>query len=48
LTSPRTYWDATVRKMKQPFGATFLDEDVAAMVDYLVKIYGAERTRPLP
>jgi sulfite dehydrogenase len=44
-TSPRTYWDATVRKMKKPFGAPFPDEDVAAMVDYLVKTYGAERTR---
>lgn len=44
-TSPRTYWDATVKKMKKPFGAPFPDEDVAAIVDYLVKTYGAERTR---
>lgn len=44
-TSPRGYWDATVRKMKKPFGAPFPDEDVAAMVDYLVKTYGAERAR---
>jgi sulfite dehydrogenase len=42
--SPRTYWDATVKKMKKPFGAPFPDEDVAAIVDYLVKTYGAERT----
>jgi sulfite dehydrogenase len=41
--SSRTYWDATVRKMKKPFGAQFPDEDVPAMVDYLVKTYGAER-----
>ena len=40
---PRSYWEATVKKMKKPFGATFPDEDVAAMVDYLVKTYGAER-----
>ena len=40
--SPRAYWDATVKKMKKPFGATYPDEDTAAMVDYLVKTYGAE------
>lgn len=42
-TSARAYWDATVKKMKKPFGAPFPDEDIAAMVDYLVKTYGAER-----
>ena len=31
--------------MKKPFGAQFPDEDVPAMVDYLVKTYGAERAR---
>jgi cytochrome c5 len=41
--SNRSYWDATVRKMKKPFGAQFPDEDVPVMVDYLVKTYGAER-----
>ena len=41
--SPRGYWDATVRKMKKPFGAPFPDEDIPAMVDYLVRTYGAER-----
>ena len=41
--SPRGYWEATVKKMKKPFGAQFADEDVPAMVDYLVKTYGAER-----
>ena len=41
--STRTYWDATVKKMKKPFGAPFPDEDIGAMVDYLVKTYGAER-----
>lgn len=38
----RAYWEATVRKMKKPFGAPFPDEDIPAMVDYLVKTYGAE------
>lgn len=42
-TSSRAYWDAIVHKMKQPFGAFFPDEDIPAMVDYLVKTYGAER-----
>jgi hypothetical protein len=42
-SSSRTYWDATVKKMKKPFGAPFPDEDIGAMVDYLVKTYGAER-----
>lgn len=41
--SPRAYWEATVKKMKKPFGAQFADEDIPAMVDYLVKTYGAER-----
>ena len=44
LASPRGYWDATVKKMKKPFGAQFPDEDIPAMVDYLVKTYGAERS----
>jgi len=42
--SPRAYWEATVKKMKKPFGAQFSDADIPDMVDYLVKTYGAERT----
>ncbi len=42
-TSPRAYWDATVRKMKKPFGAPIPDEEIPAIVDYLVKTYGIER-----
>lgn len=41
-TSPRAYWDATVRKMKKPFGAPLKDDDIEPIVDYLVKTYGAE------
>jgi cytochrome c551/c552 len=41
---PRSYWDATVKKMKHPFGAQFPDADIPAMVDYLSKTYGAEST----
>lgn len=39
---PRSYWEATVKKMKKPFGAPFADEDIPAIVDYLVKTYGTE------
>src|SRR5471030_3056911 len=41
--TPRGYWEATVKKMKKPFGAQFSDDEIPAMVDYLVKTYGAER-----
>ncbi|QIL82269.1 cytochrome c [Diaphorobacter sp. HDW4A] len=41
-TSPRSYWEATVKKMKHPFGAPFPETDIPAMVDYLTKTYGAE------
>jgi mono/diheme cytochrome c family protein len=44
--SPRTYWEATVKKMQKPFGAMFPDQDVAPMVDYLSQTYGAERSQP--
>lgn len=43
-SSPRAYWEATVKKMKSPFGAPLKDEDMPAIVDYLVKTYGAERS----
>ena len=46
--SPRAYWEATVKKMKKPFGAQFDDADMPAMVDYLVKTYGAERGAAVP
>jgi sulfite dehydrogenase len=39
----RAYWENTVKRMKKPFGAPFPDEDIPAMVDYLVKVYGAEQ-----
>lgn len=42
--SPRGYWEATVKKMRASFGAQFADEDIPAIVDYLVKTYGAERS----
>jgi cytochrome c5 len=44
-TMTRAYWDTTVKKMKRPFGAPFPEADIPAMVDYLVRTYGAERPR---
>ncbi len=41
-SSPRGYWEATVKKMKTPFGAPLPDEDIAPIVEYLTKTYGAE------
>ncbi|MCU6496595.1 cytochrome c [Rugamonas sp. A1-17] len=46
--SPRAYWEATVKKMKKPFGAPFAEADIPDMVDYLVKTYGAERPPAAP
>jgi sulfite dehydrogenase len=40
--SPRHYWDATVHKMKNAFGAPVEDADIPAIVDYLTKTYGTE------
>ncbi|MDW3687735.1 c-type cytochrome [Cupriavidus sp. CV2] len=47
-SSTRAYWEATVKKMKKPFGAPLKDEDMPAMIDYLVKTYGAERGKDSP
>ncbi len=47
-TLPRSYWEATVKKMKMSFGAPFPEEDIPIMVDYLVKTYGAEQATPAP
>ncbi|WP_020656108.1 SorB family sulfite dehydrogenase c-type cytochrome subunit [Massilia niastensis] len=47
-TSLRSYWEAAVKKMKKPFGAQFPDDDIPAMVDYLTRVYGAERAGATP
>ncbi len=38
---PRKFWEATVKKMKDKFGAP-LPDDTAALVDYLVTAYGVK------
>jgi sulfite dehydrogenase len=42
-TLPRTYWQGAVAKMQQKFGAPIDTANVEAIVDYLVKNYGAEK-----
>lgn len=44
---PRKYWEATVKKMKEKFGAPTPDAQVAALVDYLAATYGAPE-KPAP
>ncbi|MDE3012382.1 MAG: cytochrome c [Pseudomonadota bacterium] len=44
-TSPRAYWEAQVKRMKAVFKAGLPDGQVAPVVDYLVKTYGAEAQR---
>ena len=43
---PRSYWEATVKKMVKPFGARIDETEIPAMVDYLVDAYGIKT--PLP
>jgi sulfite dehydrogenase len=47
-SSNRAYWEMAVKKMKKPYGAQFDDADIPAIVDYLVKTYGNERSGPPP
>jgi len=42
---PRKFWEATVKKMKEKFGAPTPDAQVAALVDYLAATYGAPEKR---
>ncbi|HEY8049991.1 MAG TPA: cytochrome c [Ramlibacter sp.] len=44
-TAPRGYWDAMVHRMKAVFKAPVPDEDMPAIVDYLVKTYGNEQPK---
>jgi len=39
---PRAAWKANVLKMRDKYGAPLPDDKVEALVDYLVKTYGAE------
>lgn len=41
----RPYWEAMVKRMKVVFNAPVWEEDMPAIVDYLVKAYGNEQSR---
>jgi len=43
-SSSRSYWTATVHKMEKIFGAPIDEKEIPEMVDYLVKIYGNEKS----
>lgn len=45
-TASRSYWEAMVKRMKVVFNAPVDDADMADIVEYLVRTYGAERTAP--
>jgi hypothetical protein len=42
---PRKFWEASVKKMKEKYGAPTPDVQVAALVDYLAATYGAQEKR---
>jgi mono/diheme cytochrome c family protein len=47
-SAPRAYWDAVVKRMQAVFNAPIDEADMPAIVDYLVKTYGNERTTSSP
>jgi len=44
-SAPRPYWEAMVKRMQAVFKAPVPEEDMPAIVDYLVKTYGNEQAR---
>ena len=38
---PRAFWEASVKKMREKYGAPTADDAVQKLVDYLAAIYGA-------
>ncbi|MDO5058055.1 MAG: c-type cytochrome [Lautropia sp.] len=44
-TSSHAFWVATVRKMRDVFGASFPEADIEPIADYLSHVYGADRSR---
>jgi len=37
---PDAYWQGTVKKMKEKFGATLPDDVIAPLTQYLIRAYG--------
>ena len=44
-TAPRTYWEATTKRMKLVFKAPIADEDIPLIVEYLTQTYGNEQPK---
>jgi len=42
--SPRTFWAASVKKMREKYGAAVPDDQVEPLLDYLTKHYGLATT----
>ena len=42
--SPRPFWAASVKKMREKYGAVIADEQVEPLLNYLTKHYGVETT----
>ncbi|MEQ1852130.1 MAG: cytochrome c [Chthoniobacteraceae bacterium] len=38
---PRAFWEASVKKMREKYGAPVAEGDVGKLVDYLAAAYGA-------
>jgi sulfite dehydrogenase len=38
---PRAFWEASVKKMREKYGAALADGDLQGLVDYLAVTYGA-------
>ncbi|QRX82952.1 c-type cytochrome [Glaciimonas sp. PAMC28666] len=47
-STPRSYWETQVKRMKMVFNAPVADADVALITDYLVNTYSVARTSPPP
>jgi sulfite dehydrogenase len=45
---PRTFWAATVKKMRQAYGAAITDDQAGPLVDYLTRNYGVETNAVSP
>lgn len=43
---PRKYWEGTLKKMKEKFGAPTPDETLAALAEYLTAAYGVPDRKP--
>ena len=43
---PRKFWEGSVKKMKEKFGAPTPDAQVTALVDYLTANYGVPDKKP--